>query len=127
MISAFRVTMRVQTGMNPDVFQNQAATLVQMSNEDLFFRPSPAEVARWDQISSVYSLQVSSVSRNITDSFGTIDNSVSFRPGIFDVVVPCFMPGTLIEATHGLRPAELLEVGDLVQMADHGLQPIRWI
>lgn len=42
-------------------------------------------------------------------------------------VIPCFTPGTLIEAESGPLPIEVLTVGDLVRTMDHGLQPIRWI
>ncbi|MDZ7904367.1 MAG: Hint domain-containing protein [Cypionkella sp.] len=39
----------------------------------------------------------------------------------------CFAEGTRIATAKGQRPIEKLQVGDLVQTADHGLQPIRWI
>lgn len=41
--------------------------------------------------------------------------------------VPCFGPGTSIATARGARPMDDLQVGDLVQTLDHGLQPIRWI
>ncbi len=41
--------------------------------------------------------------------------------------IECFTPGALIETPDGPRPVESLEVGELVQTADHGAQPIRWI
>lgn len=40
---------------------------------------------------------------------------------------PCFTVGTLIKTADGARPIEGLQVGDLVDTLDHGLQPIRWI
>ena len=39
----------------------------------------------------------------------------------------CFTAGTRIATAKGHRPIEKLRVGDLVETADHGLQPIRWI
>ena len=45
MNSAFGVRMQVQTASDPDVFRTEPATLVQMSNGDLFFRPNSAAVA----------------------------------------------------------------------------------
>jgi Ca2+-binding RTX toxin-like protein len=39
----------------------------------------------------------------------------------------CFTAGTRLATAKGHRPIEKLRVGDLVQTADHGLQPIRWI
>lgn len=41
--------------------------------------------------------------------------------------IPCFVAGTMIRARDGIRPVERLEVGDLVETRDAGLQPIRWI
>ena len=39
----------------------------------------------------------------------------------------CFTPGTMILTSHGERPIETLQVGDLVVTRDQGLRPIRWI
>ncbi|MEP4197732.1 MAG: Hint domain-containing protein [Aliishimia sp.] len=41
--------------------------------------------------------------------------------------VACFTAGTLIRTSHGNVPIEKLRVGDLIETADNGLQPIRWI
>lgn len=41
--------------------------------------------------------------------------------------VPCFVAGTLIATQRGEVAIETLQVGDLVQTADHGFQPLRWI
>lgn len=41
--------------------------------------------------------------------------------------VPCFAAGTMILTATGEKPIEMLQVGDLLQTADHGLRPIRWI
>jgi hypothetical protein len=41
--------------------------------------------------------------------------------------VPCFTTGTRVAAARGDVPVETLEVGDLVQTRDNGLQPLRWI
>ncbi|WP_339113520.1 Hint domain-containing protein [Thioclava sp. GXIMD2076] len=46
--------------------------------------------------------------------------------GSFNLPV-CFTRGTLIDTIAGKRPVETLRVGDLVQTADDGLQPIAWI
>ncbi|SLN20101.1 hypothetical protein AQS8620_00504 [Aquimixticola soesokkakensis] len=39
----------------------------------------------------------------------------------------CFTAGTQIETAQGSCAVEALRVGDLVQTADNGLQPVRWI
>ncbi|WP_246026564.1 Hint domain-containing protein [Paracoccus luteus] len=126
-ISAFRVTMRIQTGSQPDVFQDQQATLVQMSNGDLFFRPFSATVGDWATIDRVHSIEVIAVDQRVSESFGAINHTTSFRPEIFDVAFPCFAAGTLIDTVRGPVAVERLRAGDLVRTAAHGFQPIRWI
>lgn len=39
----------------------------------------------------------------------------------------CFARGTLIETARGPCPIEQLRIGDLIDTADHGLQPLRWV
>jgi len=41
--------------------------------------------------------------------------------------VPCFTAGVRLATAKGQRPVEKLLVGDLVETADNGLQPVRWI
>lgn len=41
--------------------------------------------------------------------------------------LPCFVRGTRIKTTNGLKRIEDLKVGDLVHTLDRGPQPIRWI
>lgn len=41
--------------------------------------------------------------------------------------IPCFCRGTLIQTAAGLRPVQDIQVGDLVQTMDNGLQPVRWV
>lgn len=41
--------------------------------------------------------------------------------------IPCFTAGVRLMTSKGQRPVERIAVGDLVQTADHGLQPVRWI
>ncbi|MCF6445567.1 Hint domain-containing protein [Nereida sp. MMG025] len=40
--------------------------------------------------------------------------------------VPCFTQGTLIATANGQVPVEHLRIGDMIQTADNGLQPILW-
>lgn len=100
----------------------QSGVLMQMSNGDLFIRPSTSTVNQWDGITSISKVEVVSVS--------TTDNGVAtigFNAGIFETDIVCFTRGTLIDCADGARPVETLRVGDLVRTLDRGLQPIRWI
>ncbi len=40
---------------------------------------------------------------------------------------PCFTPGARIAVPNGTRPVERLRVGDLVDTADSGPQPVMWV
>ncbi len=41
--------------------------------------------------------------------------------------IMCFTRGTLIQTAQGLRPIEALRVGDAIDVASGGTQPVRWI
>lgn len=127
MISAFRVEMRIQTASEPDAFRTEPATLVQMQNGDLFFRPTATAAAGWADITRVYGIEIAAVSQTVGDSFGLISHTTSFRPGIFDVAFPCFAADTLIETAEGPCRAGALRVGQMVRTAGGGFQPILWI
>lgn len=108
MNSAFGVRMQVQTASDPDVFRTEPATLVQMSNGDLFFRPNSAAVASWSDITRVYGIQMASVDQSTTASDGSINHATSFRPDIFDIAFPCIAAETLVQTSSGLREAGAL-------------------
>jgi Ca2+-binding RTX toxin-like protein len=59
------------------------------------------------------------------DTAGTLEGTMSFSN--IENIVPCFTPGICIATPRGEVPVEALRVGDLVQTADNGLQPILWI
>jgi hypothetical protein len=44
-----------------------------------------------------------------------------------EITAPCFVAGTRIATTSGLRPVEQLKIGDLVQCHDGKSKPIKWI
>lgn len=51
-----------------------------------------------------------------------------FQQSSYDTVqFVCFASVTLIETDQGPVPVEDLTLGDLVQTADHGSQPVRWL
>jgi hypothetical protein len=59
----------------------------------------------------------------------TAENSdgVSDTAFVSVTTIPCFTVGTLIRTPRGEVPIETLQVGDLVETQDNGLQPLRWI
>lgn len=58
----------------------------------------------------------------------TISNGTNTDTGLVSVsAVPCFVVGTMIRTPDGDRAVETLEPGDLVETADNGPQPLRWI
>jgi hypothetical protein len=58
----------------------------------------------------------------ITDAAGNTSAAGSDSAGVV-----CFAEGTLITTAGGEIPIEDLQVGDLIQTLDSGLQPLRWI
>ena len=62
---------------------------------------------------------------NTTLTFGPVQDN---GPEIdVDTVVPCFTAGTRIATPSGPCLVEDLRPGDLVETADHGMQPVRWV
>ena len=62
------------------------------------------------------------VSAVITDAASNTSAAGSDSAGVI-----CFAEGTLITTADGEIPIENLQVGDLIQTLDRGLQPLRWI
>ncbi|MDM7256078.1 MAG: Hint domain-containing protein [Paracoccus sp. (in: a-proteobacteria)] len=127
-------SIRIQTTFRADVIitdnegnqRTEEATVVQMPNGDVFFRPYAGAVDDWAGITSLRSIQ-------IVDPFPfpnniVLNSTISFDPSIFNIdIAPCFAAGKLILTPQGEVPAEALARGDLVMTADAGAQPIRWI
>ncbi|WP_428515550.1 Hint domain-containing protein [Roseovarius sp.] len=69
---------------------------------------------------------------NTDDAAGGLSGSFTMADGTpvtFSEIenIICFTPGTMILTSHGDRPIETLQPGDLVVTRDQGLRPIRWI
>ncbi|MFK7745850.1 MAG: Hint domain-containing protein [Roseobacter sp.] len=82
-------------------------------NDTLYLGDSGATIAFDPQNSEN---GVITFSDDTTASFTNIEN-----------IVPCFTPGSRVVTPAGLVPVEALNVGDLVNTRDNGVQEIRWI
>lgn len=121
--TTFRATVQVTLPDNTVV--TQVATIVQMSNGDIFLRPNAQFVADWAGIDSLRSITITQATPFPQNT--VLNSTISFNPNIFDIEVPCFTSGTMIATPDGLRAVDDLQVGDLVMTADNGPQAIRWI
>ena len=57
---------------------------------------------------------------------GVTPAQISGKQNLHASGVPCFVPGTLISTTQGLKLVETLGAGDLVLTKDNGPQPLVW-
>ena len=57
---------------------------------------------------------------------GVAPSSINTGPQLYAAGIPCFTPGIQIATARGLVPAEQIRVGDLLQTADNGYQPVIW-
>lgn len=121
--AAFRADVRIT---QPDGTVNtQVATILQMSNGDLFLRPNPNFLSGWDGIAPVQAITFTAVQPFPNN---TVFNSIiTFNPSIFDLPIVCFAADTLIATPEGPRRVQALRPGDRVLTADHGVQTIRWV
>lgn len=115
-------SITVHDGAGNATVVKQTGVLIQMSNGDLFFRPSTSTLNAWDNIDRISEVTIDSVSV-LTSHVATM----GFKASIFDLTVVCFTRGTLIDTPDGPRQVEDLRIGDLVLTLDRGAQPIRWI
>lgn len=64
------------------------------------------------------------------DNSGAIDGgTVEDGNGFFNTLntsVVCFASGTLIETSRGLTPVESIQMGEMLQTLDNGMQPVIW-
>lgn len=118
--ATFDITVHDGDGSSSVV--RQRGVVIQMSNGDLFFRPSLQTVDDWDGINQISKVEIVSVTPNNNNV-----STIGFDAGIFETEIVCFTRGTLIDCADGPRAVETLRIGDLVHTLDNGLQPIRWI
>ncbi|SFX56615.1 Hint domain-containing protein [Paracoccus pantotrophus] len=118
----FAVTVHDEDGGASVVELN--GILMQMSNGDLFVRPSTDTAAAWSAHARISKIEILGVTRLSGD---TGVATIGFSAEIFEAEIVCFTRGTLIECAGGLRPVESLRIGDLVRTLDNGLKPLRWI
>jgi len=109
---------------NADVLLGDGSTLsvpvlvLQAANGDVFlseFPPSPLDGLAIQSITLL--------SPDTTDATG-INQGFS---DLENVTVVCFGPDTMIATQNGSVRAQDIQIGDLVQTLDHGLQPVLWV
>lgn len=89
----------------------------------------------WTQAVTIYAVELNADVMGVTwvGDFQpgvtyVVTNSGSDDPSVsYDQLPICFRKGTPILTARGLRPVEMLREGDLVQTADSGWQPVRWV
>ncbi|WP_416319131.1 Hint domain-containing protein [Yoonia sp.] len=115
---------------DPDAPENitGGGFVMQMSNGDLFFRPSAAFI---NELNGDYPDGFPLISMSFSGAVAAASNgrlfTDAFNPSIQDVHIICFTSGTLIRTASGDKQIEDLVVGDTVTTADHGEQVVRWI
>lgn len=58
---------------------------------------------------------------------GVTPAQMSTQPQLFSAGIPCFTPNVRLATKNGLIPAGQIQVGDLLQTADNGYQPVIWV
>ncbi|MFY1705878.1 Hint domain-containing protein [Tritonibacter scottomollicae] len=58
---------------------------------------------------------------------GVAPNQINTQPQLHAAGIPCFTPGIRVATSRGAVPVEEVRVGDLLQTADNGFQPVIWI
>lgn len=103
---------------------NKSGVLMQMSNGDVFIRPTFDQINSWDDIPAFSQITVTGVA----PQFNTIYiGPAGFNPSIYQTEIVCFVRGTHIRTPDADVAVEDLKIGDMVWTRDHGIQPIRWI
>lgn len=121
--AAFRASVTITA---PDgTQQTQIATVIQMSNGDVFLRPNPNFLDGWDTIGAVQTITLDTVQPFPNNT--VFNSTISFNPSIFDLPIVCFAAGTQILTRRGEVAVEDLAPGDEVLTADNGFEPLVWV
>lgn len=57
---------------------------------------------------------------------GVAPEQLSTAPQLYSAGIPCFTPNVLLATRRGAVPAGQIRVGDMLQTADNGFQPVIW-
>lgn len=99
--------------------------IMQMSNGDLFFRPTLGVINQGTLPNDV--LAVAFTNTTPVPAGSTLFVT-PYRPTIVNPLEPpCFTAGTMILTDRGECRVEDLRIGDRVMTRDHGAQPLRWV
>lgn len=58
---------------------------------------------------------------------GVTPAQITTQPQLFSAGIPCFTPDVMLATKRGTVPAGQIQVGDLLQTADNGFQPVIWV
>lgn len=96
--------------------------VVQMTNGNLYLVPSPTAGTPTNialAADQVRAIQLTALVNNNYTGMNADRPVISF--------MTCFTRGTLLRGPDGVTPIERIKPGDLLDTADHGPQPVRWI
>ncbi|MEX0304925.1 MAG: Hint domain-containing protein, partial [Leisingera sp.] len=58
---------------------------------------------------------------------GVAPSQISTAPQLYSAGIPCFTPEVMLATRRGAVPAGQIQLGDLLQTADNGFQPVIWV
>ncbi|HMO07502.1 MAG TPA: Hint domain-containing protein [Paracoccaceae bacterium] len=117
-VAAFNITITYIDGTTANV----VGVIFQSTTGELYLAPGIAAGGAYNTALTAAPIRSVTVGTPTTTSAAglAIDRAALNFP-------TCFVQGTRIETAGGRRPVERLRPGDLVETADHGPRPLRWI
>ena len=117
-VAVYDATLIYSDGTTAEI----SAVIFQDINGQTYLAPEMSENA--DQ-SALEAKPITALKLNALFDSHSLGLAEDRAAGLFKA--PCFAAGTRLSVPGGARKVEGLRVGDLVETADHGPQPVRWI
>lgn len=111
-----------------DIHNNEALALVDDTGSVVQFIGFKTAVTAAEGAASGMTSTLIGEHSGAEQSLATTNGGTTYAPESASTpgAVPCYGPGTLIQTADGPRAVEALRVGDLVDTADAGPQPVVW-